>query len=80
MAIATVWTRNLPEKSDECARLQRESEPKSTLTTVEKVFARNQYPEASLNMSLSLTFLPFVPPLFVLPLLGVPLLPLMVPK
>ena len=37
MAVATVWTRNVPE-NDECARLRSESELKSTLTTVESIF------------------------------------------
>ena len=67
--LPTAWTRNVPEKNlIDCARQQKESELRSTLTTIETVFARNQFPEASLNLNLSLSFLPFVPPVFVLPL------------
>ena len=44
------------------------------------LLARQQFPEAILSVNLSSSFLPFVPPLFVLPSMRVPFLPLMVPR
>ena len=44
------------------------------------LFARQQFPEASLSVNLPLSFLLFVPPPFVLSLLRVPFLPLTVPR
>ena len=67
-----VWTRNLLKNNmvEDCARMQRKMrELRSTLTTVETIFARNQFPGAGMITNLLLSVLTIYPTTFGLAIL-----------